>query len=288
MKGYLSIVKYYPDTNRDEGFGIGLILISEETHFSHAKISAERLKRINTAYGIKKSSLIDLAIDEISTNIFDKKTLDYNTVYENGNLRYSKVQIIECEDLNLKFNELYLKFVADYYEEGADKFSFSKKEIHERLGRKLRSKLESNILLKEKLNIGYDFKENSIGKFLIGNSKIDFIGGNGTIYAGEIINLDLQEETLQQNLFKTITLFDALSKTYPKLFSPKECKMLVLEEQANNPEKEIYMDKLNTWNKKANYDLVIKSSLDEFQTQIEKDVESKNIIRYDEWIKKAV
>lgn len=91
-----------------------------------------------------------------------------------------------------------------------------------------------------------------------------------------------------QNLFKTITLFDALSKTYPKLFSPKECKMLVLEEQANNPEKEIYMDKLNTWNKKANYDLVIKSSLDEFQTQIEKDVESKNIIRYDEWIKKAV
>jgi len=288
MKGYLSIVKYYPDTNRDEGFGIGLILISEETHFSLAKISAERLKRINTAYGIKKSSLIDLAIDEISTNIFDKKTLDYNTVYENGNLRYSKVQIIECEDLNLKFNELYLKFVADYYEEGADKFSFSKKEIHERLGRKLRSKLESNILLKEKLNIGYDFKENSIGKFLIGSSKIDFIGGNGTIYAGEIINLDLQEETLQQNLFKTITLFDALSKTYPKLFSPKECKMLVLEEQANNPEKEIYMDKLDTRNKKANYDLVIKSSLDEFQTQIEKDVESKNIIRYDEWIKKAV
>ncbi|MCK9426892.1 MAG: hypothetical protein M0Q21_12705 [Ignavibacteriaceae bacterium] len=287
MKGYLSIVKYYPDTNRDEGFGIGLIMISEETHFSLAKISTERLKRINTAYGIKKSSLIDLAIDEISTNIFDKKTLDYNTVYENGNIRYSKVQIIECEDLNQKFNELYLKFVADYYEEGADKFSLSKKEIHERLGRKLRSKLESNILLKEKLNIGYDFKENAIGKFLIGSSKIDFIGGNGTIYAGEIINLDLQEDTLQQNLFKTITLFDALSKTYPKRFSPQECKMLVLEEQANNPEKEIYMDKLNTWNKKANYDLVIKSSLDEFQTQIEKDVESKNIIRYDEWIRKV-
>ncbi|MDP2302528.1 MAG: hypothetical protein Q8N03_08900 [Ignavibacteria bacterium] len=288
MKGYLSIVKYYPDTNRDEGFGIGLIMISEETHFSLAKISIERLKRINTAYGIKKSSLIDLAIDEISTNSYDKKTLDYYAVYENGNIRYSKTQIIECEDLHQKFNELYLKFVADYYEEGADKFSLSKKEIHERLGNKLRRKLESNILLKEKLNIGYDFKENSIGKFLIGSSKIDFIGGNGTIYAGEIINLDLQEVTLQQNLFKTTTLFDALSKTYPKLFSPKECKMLVLEEQANNPEKEIYMDKLNTWNKKANYDLVIRPSLDAFQTQIEKDVESKNIIRYDEWIKKAI
>lgn len=287
MKGYLSIVKYYPDTNRDEGFGIGLILISEETHFSLAKISAERLKRINTAYGIKKSLLIELAIEEISTKTYDKKTLDYNAVYANGNIRYSKTQIIECEDLNQKFNELYLKFVADYYEEGADKFSLSKKEIHERLGRKLRKKLESNVLLREKLNIGYDFKENSIGKFLIGSSKIDFIGGNGVIYAGEIINLDLQEDTLQQNLFKTITLFDALSKTYPKLFSPKECKMLVLEEQANNPEKEVYMDKLNTWNKKANYDLVIKPSLDEFKAQIEKDVESKNIIRYEQWIKKV-
>ena len=285
MKNYLSIVKYYPDTNRDEGFGIGLILISEETSQSIARISSERLRRINSAYGIKKSALIEFALDEIAKKSYDKKTLDYNAVYENGNIRYSKPQIIDSDDLLKKFDELYLKFVADYYEEGFEKTSALKKEIPERLGGKLRSKLQSNILTKERLNIGYDFKENSIGKFLIGSSKIDFIGGNGVIYTGEIINLDLNEETLQRNLFKIITLFEALEKTYPKRFSQNECKMLVLEEQALNPEKEIYMDKLNTWNKKAGYDLVIKQSLDDFQNNIENDVQEKNIVRYDEWIK---
>ena len=88
-KGYLSIVKYYPDTNRDEGFGIGLILISENIEISLKKVSSERIKRINSAYGIKKSSLIDLAVEEIMEKDFNKRILDYNSVYENGNIRYS-------------------------------------------------------------------------------------------------------------------------------------------------------------------------------------------------------
>ena len=45
MKGYLSIVKYY-HTNRDEGFGIGLILISENIEISLKKISSEKNKRL--------------------------------------------------------------------------------------------------------------------------------------------------------------------------------------------------------------------------------------------------
>ena len=61
--------------------------------------------------------------------------------------------------------------------------------------------------------------------------------------------------------------------------------MLVLEKQANNPDKADYMDKLNTWNIKANYGLIIKPDLDGFKRIIEKEIEEKNIIRYDEWIK---
>ena len=145
---------------------------------------------------------------------------------------------------------------------------------------------EANIVNK-RLNIGYNFKENSISKFLIGSSKIDFIGGNGKIYAGEIINLELNEDYLQRNLFKTLALFEALEKTFPKRFSPSECKMLVLESQAFNPEKSNYMDKLNTWHDKAGYGLVIKSSLDDFQNIIETEVEAKNIKPYVDWVKEA-
>lgn len=51
--------------------------------------------------------------------------------------------------------------------------------------------------------------------------------------------------------------------------------MLVLEKQANDPDKADYMDKLSSWNRKANYGLVIKPELDDFQKIIEKDVEEK-------------
>lgn len=286
MKGHLSIVKYYPDNNRDEGFGIGLILISEDGKVSLTKFSSERIKRINSAYGIKKSSLIDLAVEEISQTKFDKKILDYNAVYENGNIRYSIPQIIETDDLSKKFDELYLKFVADYYEEDSETSTVQKRAVSVKLGGQLRKKLQSNITITKRLNIGYDFKENSVSKFLIGSSKIDYIGGNGSIYAGEIINLDLSEGVLQRNLYKTITLFEALQRSFPNRFSPEECKMLVLEKQARDPEKADHMDKLSTWNKKAKYGLVIKPELDDFQKIIAKEVEEKNIIRYEEWIKR--
>ena len=241
MKGYLSIVKYYPDTNRDEGFGIGLILISENIEISLKKVSSERIKRINSAYGIKKSSLIDLAVEEIMEKDFNKKILDYNSVYENGNIRYSKPQIIESNDLYKKFEELYNKFAADYYEENFEDESIQTRGVFERLGSQLRKKLKSNKIINERLNVGYDFKDNSISKFLIGSSKIDFIGGNGSVYAGEIINLDLSEEALQRNLFKIITLFEALKKPTPKGFLQKNVRCLSLKN------KRITLIKLIIW-----------------------------------------
>ncbi len=286
MKGYLSIVKYYPDTYRDEGFGIGLILISEDAKISLIRFSQERIiKRINSAYGIKKSSLIEIAVQDIREKKFTKEALDFNSVYENGNIRYSRPQIIETSDLSNKFNELYFKFAADYYEDNFDSGNVQKREISERLGHQLRKKLQANDKINSRLNIGYDFKETSVSKFLIGSTKIDYIGGNGTLYAGEIINLDLSEEVLQKNLFKAVKLKEALEKSFPERFSPGDCKMLVLEKQAKDPDKADYMDKLDTWNQKANYGLVIKSELDDFQRIIEKEVDQKNIKPYDEWVK---
>jgi len=117
MNGYISIVKYYPDNNRDEGFGIGIILISEDLSSSLVRISHERLKRINSAFGIKKSELIESTMEEISSKSYDKKTLDYLSVYENGNIRYTKPQIIDSSNLTKKFDDLYFKLIADYFEE---------------------------------------------------------------------------------------------------------------------------------------------------------------------------
>jgi hypothetical protein len=288
MKGYLSIIKYYPDNNRDEGFGIGLILISEDGVFSKIKTSTERYKRINSAFGKKKSYLIDFSINEFSKKNYNKCLLDYLSVYENGNLRFTKPQTIISDDLISEFDPLYSKYIADY----SEKDFLSKNEIKGTLSSKLnssfRKKFRSNKTINEKLNIGYEFKEDSISKFLIGNPNIDFIGGNGVIFSGEIINLDLNEDSIQKSLFKTITLFEALDKTFSPFgkFDPKECKMLVLQEQANAPQNFDYMERLNTWSQKADYELVVKKSIEDFEADIEKRVIDKNIIRFDEWINK--
>jgi len=285
MKGYLSIIKYYPDINRDEGFGIGLILISEDAKINLKKFSSDRLRRIYSAYGLKKSDLIEFSIENINKMLIDKKTLEYHSIYENGNLRFTNPQIIETDDFEKKFKELYFKFVADYYEEDSILTQNLRKEIPQRLGYYLRKNLSSNPITKASLNIDYDFKENGISKFLIGSSKIDYIGGNGKIYAGEIINLELSEEALQKSLFKTITLFEALEKSFPSYFSPEDCKILVLESQARDQQKAEYMNKLNTWHEKAKYGLLIKPNIEEFQITIEKEVKERKIKPYTEWIK---
>lgn len=284
MKANISIIQYFPDTNREEGFGIGLILSSG--NLSLVKVSSERIKRINTAYGLDKSKLIELAIDDITNKTYSAKSLEYLSVYENGNIRYSTPQILETENLEHKFLELYSKYAADYYEDEFIGKVDNSRKFQSRLGSSLRKIFQSNSVLNSKLNIGYNFKNNSISKFLIGNPNIDFIGGNGTVFSGEIINLDLNEESLQRSLNKTITMFEALDKSFSNMnrFDAKDCKLLVLEEQAMNPEKAEYMEILNTWHVKAGYDLIVKPELKDFEETITEVVNKKNIIRFDDWL----
>ena len=70
-----------------------------------------------------------MAVEEIMEKDFNKKILDYNSVYENGNIRYSKPQIIESNDLYKIFEELYNKFAADYYEENFEDESIQTREL---------------------------------------------------------------------------------------------------------------------------------------------------------------
>jgi hypothetical protein len=117
MYGYFSIIKYYPDTNRDEGFGVGIILLDATNQVIDFKVSNERIKRINTAFGINKSFLVDFSVNQTDFKAFDKMKLDYLAVYENGSVRFTKPALMESEDIKHKFIDLYYKYVADYDED---------------------------------------------------------------------------------------------------------------------------------------------------------------------------
>jgi len=287
MKGHLSIIKYYPDNNRMEGFGVGLIICTDNGEESYIKISNPRIKRINSAFGFKKSKLLELAFEDYLSQNFDIKSLKYLSAYENGNLRFTEPQVIVTDNLKNKFEDLYKKYIADYNElEYAEAISM-KKNIPQKIGRKLRSNFRRNSILNSHLNIGFNFKDNSVSKFLIGNPRIDFIGGNGSIFCGEIINLEVEEESVQKNLNKTITLFDAIKETYSSYnkFESKDCQFLVLKEHADNKDNAEYMEKLSTWSKKVGYELLIKDTIADFEEAISKVVEEKRIIKYEDWVK---
>ena len=290
MKAHFSILKYYPDNNREDGFSIGLVLAHNKSEGAFFKFSSERIRRINNAFGIKKSKLIESSLLDLQTRDFSEKSLEYLSVYENGNLRFTKPQIVVSDNIKTKFDDLYSKFVADYYENAYLSEKDMKFYTSPRIGRFLRKRFRSNQFLNSRLNIGYGFQDNFVNNFLIGTANIDFIGGNGSVFSGEIINLELSEDSLQKSLFKTITLFEALEKTYKTIdkFDPKNCKLLVLENQATNPDKAEYMQKLSTWQKKAGYDLIIRKDLSDFENDIQKEVNLKNIKKFEDWVKTLI
>jgi hypothetical protein len=64
MKTWFTTVKYAPNPDREEYFGIGLIMVSPESSAVQVRFSRERVNRINRALGIEKSSLLESAMQQ--------------------------------------------------------------------------------------------------------------------------------------------------------------------------------------------------------------------------------
>lgn len=285
MKTHFSIIKYHPDSNREEGFGIGLILTDAKSAKSYVKFSIDRVKRINSAFGIKRSLLVDLVIKDLEKKDFDFRYLDYLSKYENGTIRYTSPKIVVTTHLMQKFDELYKKFIADIKEkDGSDKLHLKRKDIR----RTIKNSLKADAIISSRLNIGYKFENNILTRLIFPGVEIDYIGGNGSIYCGEIINLDFEESTVQNHLYKTLTLFEAFDRTFRKInkFEPEDCKMIISKEQAEEEENSDYMAILENWHKRAGYELLIKNNIVDITDSIKRQVEEKNIIPFVEWSKK--
>jgi len=285
MKAVLSIIKYYPDTQRDDNFGVGLIIADDSNNFSKVKISNERIKRINKTFGIKKNELMELAVKEYSAQKFNFQNLKYLSAYENGIIRFSYPGIIVTDNLELKFDELYAKYISDNNENTSHAVLKAPVTKNTNSNIKFQQRLKNNSFLNERLDIGYSFKNTPLSGFLFNTQHIDFIGGNGKIFSGNILNLAQKDEQISASFSNSITIFEALKKHFIKKFEPEECKFLILKEQADDPDKADYMDKLFLWHKTVGYGISIKTSFEEFEKDILRSVESKNIIKFEDWFR---
>lgn len=282
MKAYYSIIKYFPVPERDDAFSIGLIIICPDNDICFRKISDERIKRVNSAFGVKKSLLVENTVNGIRNHDFSLEEIERLSVYENGVIRYTTPKIVISENIQNTFDDLYLKLVSDF------KDPERKSVVSERISvrKQVRNLMKADNEISRRLSIGYRFeKQEKVSRFLFSSTEVDFIGGNGALYCGEVPDLEQNPESLEKNLNKTFVLFDVFNRVFSPTnqFQPRDCKIIIDREQADNSENSKALEKIENWHKDFGYDLLIGEPQQIIGT-IKKQISERNVRPFDEWI----
>jgi len=297
MKTYFTTVKYAPNPDREEYFGIGLIMVSPESSAVKVRFSRERVNRINHALGIAKSSLFESAMRHAeglakSTEPLDVKHLEYLAVYENGVIRYAPPKpLVIAQDnpdksnvelMDQRFDRLYQKLIADKQEKsGRTSKGFA-------LATAFRRKAKKDEVFKSHLDIDYRFDSIELqADILFPDISVDFIGGNGSIYCGNFIDLGVQEKTLQKNIAETFlarnflaSLFDGASPS-----SCSQCKIILDKEQAESIYARQALHSIKLGLEKEPHNLLIVPDTQELMDRVLEEVKEKNVEPFSNWIR---
>jgi len=298
MKKWFTTVKYAPNPDREEYFGIGLIMVSPESSAVQVRFSRERVNRINRALGIEKSSLLESAMQQAeglskSREPVDLKHLEYLSVYENGVIRYAapKPLVIahdnpdeSLDDLMARrFDRLYQKLIAD------------KEENNTRISRghalatAFRRIAKDNFDFQRYLNIDYKLDSAELQtEILLPEIRLDFIGGNGSIYCGHFLNLNASGSTLSENISKTISLYDCLNKLYGSFEqnSKKEQKIILDKKQAEQKGAKQALNLIELVTDNKPYEIVQVSDTRKFMNEVLEEAKLLGVEPFSSWIKK--
>ena len=293
MKTYFTTVKYAPNPDREEFFGIGLIMVSPESGAVRVRFSQERVARINRALGIDKSSLLESTMHQAeglakSGESVDVKHLEYLSVYENGVIRYSAPKSLviahdnpnESADamLDQRFDRLYHKLIADKKESNA-----SVSRSNNAFAAAFRKQAKKNEQFKRHFDIGYSL--DSVAQqsdTLFPGISFDFIGGTGSSSCGNFIDLEVQEKTLQKNIAETFLVRNFLTSLYRS--NSSQCKIILDKRQAksNSARKALHSIELGLQKEPDN--LIVVSDSHELIEKVLNEVDEKGVVPFSRWI----
>ena len=299
MKTWFTTVKYAPNPDREEYFGIGLIMVSPESGAVKVRFSRERVNLINRALGIEKSSLLESAMRQAegfvkSQDALDVKHLEYLSVYENGVIRYTapKPLVIAHDNpdesaadlVEQRFNRLYHKLIDDKQEKRTNS-----SRSNNAFATAFRRMAKENFDFQHYLNIDYKLESEELQtEILLPEIRLDFIGGNGSIYCGHILNLNTAESTLSENISKTISLYDCLNKLYgsSNQKGKKEQKIILDKKQAEQKEAKQALNLIELVTDKKPYEVVQVSDTRQFMNDVLEEVKEKGVEPFSSWINK--
>ncbi len=298
MKTWFTTVKYAPNPDREEYFGIGLIMVSPESGAVKARFSRERVTRINRALDIEKSSLLESAMRQAeglakSHEHLDVKHLEYLSVYENGVIRYAtpKPLVIAHDNpdesaddlLEQRFDRLYHKLIADK-QEGRRRVSRGNA-----LATDFHKMARKSVDFQHYLNVDYKLDSAELQtEILLPEIRLDFIGGNGSIHCGYILNLNASGSTLSENISKTISLYDCLNKLYGfcEQNSKREQKIILDKKQAEQKGAKQALNLIELITADKPYEVVQISDTRKFMNDVLEEAKEKGVEPFSSWIKK--
>lgn len=278
-QGALSIIRYAPIPERDEHFAVGLLMICEDLGWAKVKFSDARIRRLNRAFGVSTSALLDTLM-ESQTEQPPKiqSELSYLSRYENGMIRYDAPKPIVTDNFEETFEQLYQKWIADELEQEA-----IEPKRGEQRGAAFRRLAKQNEVLSSRLNINYTLKQETLGvPLLVPSQRLDFIGGNGSLYLGKFISLSLKEETVEENLTETFHLIQSLQFLFEVKFKPSDSKIILDREEVARFEKPRNL--ISLWKENIGFNVVEIDSTESLLKEVEQEVIHKNVKPFETWI----
>jgi hypothetical protein len=297
MKTYFTIVQYAPNPHREEYFGIGLVMVSPESGEVIVRFSRNRINRINNALNIRKSSLLESAVQKIelfekAPEALDVKRLEYLFAYENGVIRFTfpKPLVFDVESgtspsevMAQRFDRLYIKLIDDGRE------TRSQSLRGQEPGAKFRKCAKLSRELGAYLDIGYKFSTDDFeADTLIPDITVDFIGGNGALYCGNFINLKLQPATVQKNIAETQFLYKVLLSLFDgegEHMHP-ECKIIIDDKQLDDRQAKQAMHSIERSVNGELYTLQRVPDMKRYVESVLEEVKARNVEKFTSWIKK--
>lgn len=273
MNTFFSLIQFCPDVARSDVFTVGMIFCSDAHEYYHVKISESRLKRICRAFDIKDRLLLDAAISGIKQQRYDAVYLQYLHAYENGIIRYTAPKPVASETPEETFRQLYNVYVADSHES-------AEHQQMPRISTIFQAALKKDVLLPSRLSIRYSL-ESVLHGYMLPAPTIDFIGGNGSLFCGQMPNLR-SNEALQ----RFIMTFESLKQRFEeqKLFDAEYYYILINTRRFGGEDMKEHRAAFQRWQKSKGFTLIEVSGMNEAVQAIRAKVEAKDVQPFERWL----
>ncbi|MCU0427395.1 MAG: DUF3037 domain-containing protein [Candidatus Kapabacteria bacterium] len=273
MNTFISLIQFCPDLARSDVFTVGMIFRSDAHEYYRVEVSESRLKRICRAFGIKDRLLLDAAISGIKQQRYDVAYLQYLHAYENGIIRYTLPKPVATDVPQETFTQLYKIYVADSDE-------LTPHKTAQRVSSTFQKALKKDMVLPHRLSIRYSL-DTVLQKYMTSAPTIDFIGGNGSLFCGQMPNMR-SDVTLPRflHLFESLMLhFEA-----QKLFDAENFHVLINTRYFGSQELKEHRESFRRWQKIKGFTLLEVSDMKEAVNMIRDKVEAKDVQPFDQWL----